>query len=152
MNLSDFGNWSSIIGLVITIITFLLAANVNKKVNGILKSKGDRSYFDKKIGIYLSNLKQLQDIASSAQDEVLFSTKQYANINNVIQLVGSSWDVLMQYERKGTKKKKIDYWEKKFEEVQGMYKRSDSRDVRKLISFLSEFITFLEKEQANNER
>lgn len=152
MNLSDFGNWSSIIGLVITIITFLLAANVNKKVNGILKSKSDRSYFDKKIGIYLSNLKQLQDIASSAQDEVLFSTKQYANINNVIQLVGSSWDVLMQYERKGTKKKKIDYWEKKFEEVQGMYKRSDSRDVRKLISFLSEFITFLEKEQANNER
>lgn len=112
MNLSDFGNWSSIIGLVITIITFLLAANVNKKVNGILKSKSDRSYFDKKIGIYLSNLKQLQDIASSAQDEVLFSTKQYANINNVIQLVGSSWDVLMQYERKGTKKKKIDYWEK----------------------------------------
>lgn len=152
MNLSDFGNWSSIIGLVITIITFLLAANVNKKVNGILKSKSDRSYFDKKIGIYLSNLKQLQDIASSAQDEVLFSTKQYANINNVIQLVGSSWDVLMQYERKRTKKKKIDYWEKKFEEVQGMYKRSDSRDVRKLISFLSEFITFLEKEQANNER
>lgn len=76
-------------------------------MNGILKSKSDRSYFDKKIEIYLPSLRQLQDIAPSAQEEVLFSTTQYANINNAIQLVRSSWDVLMQYERKGSKKKKL---------------------------------------------
>lgn len=152
MDLSDIGNWCSIIGLVITIITLLLTTNVNKKVNGILKSKSDRSYFDKKIEIYLPSLRQLLDIAPSAQKEVLFSTTQYANINNAIQLVRSSWDVLMQYERKGSKKKKIEQWEQKFKELKDMYELRYDKDAKKLIAFLGEFITFLEKEQENNGR
>lgn len=145
-------DWVTIIGFVITIVTLILTANVNKKVNGILKTQNDRSYFDKKIGSYLNGLKQLQDIASNAKEDVLFSTMQYSIINNAIQLVNSSWDVLMQFETKNTRKKRIQYWQKQFKCVQDMYRFVNVRDTKKLIEFLTEFITFLEKEQDYGER
>lgn len=147
MSLSDFGNWASIIGLIITIITFLLTTNVNRKVNSILKSQNDRSYFDKKVKIYLPSLVKLLSIAQTAQEEVLFSTKQYTSIYNAIQLVLSSWDVLMQYEKTIPKKIKIYHWKRKFTELQNMYNGKSNKDINKLISFLTEFIIFLEKEQ-----
>lgn len=147
MSLSDFGNWASIIGFIITIITFLLTTNVNRKVNSILKSQNDRSYFDKKVKIYLPSLIKLLSIAQTAHEEVLFSTTQYTNIYNAIQLVLSSWDVLMQYEKIIPKKIKIYHWKRKFTELQNMYNEKSNQDINKLISFLSEFIIFLEKEQ-----
>lgn len=151
MDLGDVGSLASIIGLVVTIITFFLAANVNKKVSQVLKSKIDRSYFDKKIGSYLQSLKDLQEIAPEAKTEILFSTTQYAKLNNAIELVSSSWNVLMQYESKRNKKIKITYWNDKFQELRNMYSKYGVKDSKKLISFLAEFITFLEKEQDNNE-
>lgn len=152
MGFEDVGSLASIIGLVVTIVTFFLAANVNKKVSQVLKSKSDRRYFDKKIGSYLQSLKDLQEIVPEAKTDVLFSTAQYAKLNNAIELVSSSWNVLMQYESKRSKKKKIAYWEKKFTELRSMYSRYGARDLNKLISFLAEFITFLEKEKDHNER
>lgn len=152
MGFEDVGSLASIIGLVVTIVTFFLAANVNKKVSQVLKSKSDRRYFDKKIGSYLQSLKDLQKIAPKAKPDVVFSTAQYAKLNNAIELVSSSWNVLMQYESKRSKKKKIAYWEKKFTELRSMYSRYGARDLNKLISFLAEFITFLEKEKDHNER
>lgn len=151
MDLGDVGSLASIIGLVVTTVTFFLAANVNKKVSQVLKSKSDRSYFDKKIGSYLQSLQDLQEIAPEAKNDVLFSTAQYAKINNAIELVSSSWDVLMQYENKRNKKKKITYWNGKFQELRDLYGKYGFKDSKKLISFLAEFITFLEKEQDNNE-
>lgn len=147
MSLSDFGNWASIIGFIITIITFLLTTNVNRKVNSILKSQNDRSYFDKKVKIYLPSLRKLLSIAQTAHEEVLFSTTQYTSIYNAIQLVLSSWDVLMQYEKIIPKKIKIYHWKRKFTELQNMYNEKSNQDINKLISFLTEFIIFLEKEQ-----
>lgn len=152
MGFEDVGSLASIIGLVVTIVTFFLAANVNKKVSQVLKSKSDRRYFDKKIDSYLQSLKDLQEIVPEAKTDVLFSTAQYAKLNNAIELVSSSWNVLMQYESKRSKKKKIAYWEKKFTELRSMYSRYGARDLNKLISFLAEFITFLEKEKDHNER
>lgn len=152
MGFEDVGSLASIIGLVMTIVTFFLAANVNKKVSQVLKSKSDRRYFDKKIDSYLQSLKDLQEIVPEAKTDVLFSTAQYAKLNNAIELVSSSWNVLMQYESKRSKKKKIAYWNEKFKELRSMYSRYGARDLNKLISFLAEFITFLEKEKDHNER
>lgn len=38
-SISDIGNWCSIFGFIITIVTFFVTANVNAKVNKIQKSK-----------------------------------------------------------------------------------------------------------------
>lgn len=150
MDLDTIGNVSSIIGLVITIITLLLSANVNRKVNTMLKVKADRTYFNKKVKNVIDDLKKLLDIAEKSEYDVLLSTKQYSTINSAICVVSSSWDALFQYENRLSKKRKIKSWNKKFESIRNMYNNNTS-DSNEVISFLSEFITFLEKENDNNE-
>lgn len=53
----------------------------------------------------------------------------------------------MQYEKIIPKKIKIYHWKRKFTELQNMYNEKSNQDINKLISFLTEFIIFLEKEQ-----
>lgn len=151
MNLSDIGSWASIIGLAITILTFFLAANVNKKVNGILKSKSDKTYFNKKVIVAISDLSNLLEIAEEGKTDILYSTKQYSKINSAIELVNSSWEVLLPYENKLSKKIKNASWNRKFEKIQNMYNNRIIKNTNEVITFLNEFITFLEKEQDNNE-
>ncbi|MBQ9928969.1 MAG: hypothetical protein IJO65_13485 [Lachnospiraceae bacterium] len=151
MILSDIGSWASIIGLAITILTFFLAANVNKKVNGILKSKNDKTYFNKKVVVAISDLSNLLEIAEEGKTDILYSTKQYSKINSAIELVNSSWEVLLPYENKLTKKIKNSSWNRKFEKIHNMYNNRIIKNTNEVITFLNEFITFLEKEQDNNE-
>ena len=151
MTLGDVGSWASIIGLAITIFTDFLAANVNKKVNRILKSKSDKTYFNKKVNVAIQDLKLLQEFAEEGKRNLLFSTKQYSKINSAIELVNSSWDVLLQYESKFSKKVKINSWNKKFKKIRNLYNFEISKDTNEVIAFLNEFITFLEKEHDNNE-
>lgn len=106
MSLSDIGSWASIVGLVISSVTFILAARVNSKVNDKLRAKSDKTYFVKKIKNALKELRDVQALAEEGNKELLFSTKQYSKINSAIELVNSSWDVLLLYEKKILKKSK----------------------------------------------
>lgn len=151
MNLETVGSWASIIGLAITIFTFFLAANVNKKVNGILKSKRDKTYFNKKVIVTIQDLKLLQTFAEEGKKDLLYSTKQYSKLNSALELVNSSWDVLLQYEGKFSKRMKIQSWNRKFRKIRDIYNLQISKDTHTVITFLNEFITFLEKEYENND-
>lgn len=151
MSLSDAGNWASIIGFVITILTFLLAARVNHKVNGILKTKQDRTYFQKRAKGTIQNLSEIKSAAEEDNTEVLFSTKQYSKINDAMELVSSSWDILLRYENKLSRKLIIHSWNKKFERVRQMYRSERIKSVKEMITFLGAFITFFEKEMDDYE-
>lgn len=151
MNLGDVGSWASIIGLAVTVLTFFLAANVNKKVNGILKSKSDKSYFNKKVIVTISDLNHLREIAEEGKVDILYTTKQYSKINSAIELVNSSWDVLLPYENRLSKKIKSMSWNGKFKKIRNIYNQPFGKNTNEVITFLNEFITFLEKEQGNNE-
>ena len=150
MNLSDVGSWASIIGFVITFLTFLLTSNVNKKVNESLKSRNDKIYFNKKVDSVINDLTSVLQIAEDGKKEILYSTKQYSKINSAIELVSSSWDVLLSYDSKLLKRIKVKSWNKKIKKIRKMYNNQISKDLNEVITFLSEFITFLEKEQNNN--
>lgn len=150
MSLGDIGSWASIIGLGITLITFMLAANVNRKVNSILKTKSDKTFFNKKVKEAIKNLKEVQELAENDMVELLYNTKQYCNINNAIDLVDASWDVLLEYETAFSKKIKIASWERKFAKIEKMYDGKISKNTTQLVSYLNQFIIFLEKEQNNN--
>lgn len=151
MSLETVGSWASIIGLAITICTFFLAANVNKKVNGILKSKSDKRHFNKKVISTIRDLESLQGLAEEDKTNLLYSTKQCSIISKAIELTDSSWDVLLPYENKISKKIKIILWKKRFKKIQDMYKSNIRKDTKEVIIFLNKFITFLEKEKENHE-
>ena len=150
MNLSDVGSWASIIGLIITIITFCLASKVNKKVSKIVKTKCDRTYFSQKVSVAINGLKEVKEMAEESC-AYLYATKQFSKINSAIELTISSWDVLYQYSSFVIKQMKIALWNRKFKKIKDMYNLSGTKNTNELVKFLNEFITFLEKEQSNNE-
>lgn len=150
MSLEYIGSWASIIGLVITIFTFFLAANVNRKVNGVLKSKSDKTYFNKKVTGVINDLKKLQQIAEDEKNDILYATRQYSIINSAIELVNSSWDVLLQYENKLSKRIKIRSWNISFKKIREIYTVEAVKNTKEVIVFLNELIIFLEKEHDNN--
>lgn len=150
-DINEIGSWASIIGLAITIVTFFLAANVNKKVNGILKTKNDNSYFNKMVKGVIEDLKGMRGIAEDGKSGILYATKQYSQLNKAIEVVNSSWDVLLQYENKISRRIKINIWKRKFKRIRNMYTGQTISNTNEVIAFLNEFITFLEKEQGNHE-
>lgn len=150
MDLNKIGNWSSIIGLAITVFTFFLAANVNRKVNRILKAKNDKSFFEKRVSKTISDLTGLKELAETEQISLLYGTKQYSEINTAIDIVNSSWDALFQYENKLPRLIKIFLWKVKFKRIQYVYAFKKDKHLKFVIRFLNEFITFLEKEKEND--
>lgn len=113
-SVSDIGNLCSIIGLIITLITFFVAANVNRKINKIQKIEKDISYFNKRVNPMIADLKDIQALATGTEDiEKIFGVKQQAKIKCVITVIDDSWDVLLQHETKIGKKLKIHSWNKK---------------------------------------
>lgn len=151
MNLGDIGSWASIVGLVITLFTFFMASNVNKKVNEILKAKNDRKFFSKKAPKITSDLKHLQEIVENGEWVIWGSTMQQSKIYNAIEVVSCSWDVLLPNENKIVRKIKIISWNHKFKRIKEMYSGKRQMNSKEMVTFLSEFITFLEKEQENDE-
>lgn len=152
MKLGDIGSWASIVGLGLTLLTFLLAARVNSKVNRILETESDENYFKQKISNVLEELKETRNLAEEENIKILFSTKQYSKVKTAMQIVNASWDVLYIYNNQLIKKMKIHKWKHKFEEIKKMYDGQKVRSCREMADFLGEFITFLEKEQSIHER
>ncbi len=150
-DINELGSWASIIGLAITIVTFFLAANVNRKVNGILKTKSDNSFFNKKVGGVIDNLKRLQKTAEAGKYDILYGTKQFSQINSAVEVVNSSWDVLLQYENKISRRMKINSWKRKFKRISIIFAEQSPRKTNEVIAFLNEFIIFLEKERGSHE-
>ena len=150
MNLSDVGSWSSIVGLILTFLTFFMTFNVNKKVNIALKSRNDRNFFNKKAPKMIEVLKDLQELVECGEYIIWDSTMQQSKINNAIEIVSCSWDVLFGNENKITRSVKIMIWKHKFKKVREMYNGKRAMNSKEMVNFLSELITFLEKEQENN--
>ena len=149
--ISDIGNWCSIFGFVITIITFIVAANVNAKINKIQKSEKDKSYFNKKLKSMIEDLYAMKSYAESSVDiSKVFGIQQHSKIKNVITVISESWEVLLPHENVIIKKIKIHSWNKKMKKILGMYDDYAYKSQRELVSFLIELITFLEKESTNN--
>lgn len=114
MDLSDIGNWCSILGFIITIVTFFVAANVNAKINRIQKSEKDKSYFNKKLKPMIGDLTAMKSyIESSADYSKAFGLQQLSKIKNAITVISESWDVLLPHENMIIKKIKIHSWNKK---------------------------------------
>jgi len=148
---SDIGNWCSILGFIITIITFFVAANVNAKINKIQKSENDKSYFNKKLKPMMDDLNAMKSYAERSGDiNGVFGIQQHSKIKNVITVVRESWDVLLLHENVFIKKIKIHSWNKKMKKILDMYNGYEIINQRELVSFLVELITFLEKESINN--
>lgn len=151
-SISDIGNWCSIFGFIITIITFFVTANVSAKVNKIQKSEKDISYFRKKAEAMINDLNGMKSFAESSVDsDKIFGIQQQSKIKNVITVIGESWDVLLPHENGIIKKFKVHSWNKKMKKILEMYSGNQVRNQRELVSFLIELITFLEKEIENNE-
>ncbi len=149
--ISDIGNWCSIFGFIITIITFFVAANVNAKINKIQKSENDKSYFNKKLKPMMDELNVMKSYAERSGDiSGVFGIQQHSKIKNVITVVRESWDVLLPHENVFIKKIKIHSWNKKMNKILDMYNGYEVKNQRELLSFLVELITFLEKESINN--
>lgn len=149
--ISDIGNWCSIFGFIITIITFFVAANVNAKINKIQKSENDKSYFNKKLKPMMDDLNAMKSYAERSGDiSGVFGIQQHSKIKNVITVVRESWDVLLPHENVFIKKIKIHSWNKKMNKILDMYNGYGIKNQRELLSFLVELITFLEKESINN--
>lgn len=149
--LSDIGSWASIIGLILTLVTLVITSKVNQKVNGALKSRTDKSYFIKRATGVVNNLKEVKKMAEEDANDILYSTKHYSQINSAINLVEASWEILLPYERKATKKRKIEKWTVKFKRVKEIYSMKYHTNNKELVAFLDELITFLEKEINSNE-
>ena len=137
MNLLNYiGNWASIVSFILTIVTMLLAARVNRKVNSILKKKSDKTFFAQRAPTCIKLLKEVQGIAGESMD-----------------LLWSSWDTLCAYESKWRKRKRKWRLERKFKYISRMYEKNGGCEPKRqaVIDFLSELIIFLEKEQGANE-
>lgn len=150
MALSDIGSWASIVGLALTIGTLFLTARVNTKVNDALKSKEDKTYFGNRAKNIIKELKEVKNLAEEDANGVLYSTKQYSKINSAINLIESSWDILLPYDNGLKKKWKVIIWRKKFKTIKEIYNNIHLRKNRDVVAFLNELITFLEKELGNN--
>lgn len=151
-SISDIGNWCSIFGFIITIVTFFVTANVSAKVNKIQKSKKDMSYFNKKAKSMIKDLNGMKNFAESSVDnDKIFGIQQQSKIKNVITVISESWDVLLPHENSIIKKVKVHSWNRKMKKILEMYSGNQIRNQRELVSFLVELITFLEKEIENNE-
>ena len=97
-SISDIGNWCSIFGSIITIVTFFVTANVNAKVNKIQNQK-DMSYFNKKAKSMIKDLNGMKYFAESSVDnDKIFRIQQQSKIKNVITVIRESWDVLLPHE------------------------------------------------------
>ena len=116
-----------------------------------MKAKTNKDFFNKKIKAVIKDLGNIKTIAEDEKDEILYSTKQYSLMNSAIELTKSSWDVLLQYDSKLLRKIKITIWNWKFKKLLNMYNSLEKRDRNELVKILTQFITFLEKEQRNNE-
>lgn len=151
-SISDLGNWCSIFGFIITIVTFFVTANVSAKVNKIQKSKKDMSYFNKKAKSMIKDLNSMKNFAEGSVDnDKIFGIQQQSKIKNVITVISESWDVLLPHENSILKKVKVHSWNRKMKKILEMYSGNQIRNQRELVSFLVELITFLEKEIENNE-
>lgn len=151
-SISDLGNWCSIFGFIITIVTFFVTANVSAKVNKIQKSKKDMSYFNKKAKSMIKDLNSMKNFAEGSVDnDKVFGIQQQSKIKNVITVISESWDVLLPHENSILKKVKVHSWNRKMKKILEMYSGNQIRNQRELVSFLVELITFLEKEIENNE-
>lgn len=153
-SISDFGNVCSILGFILTIITFIVAADVNSKINKMQKSKKDISYFNKKVESMIKDLNDMKSFAESSADiNKIFGLQQQSKIKNAITVIKESWDVLLPHENIIIKKYKVHSWNKKMKKILKMYmeKKSKTKNQNELLSFLIELITFLEKENENNE-
>lgn len=151
-SISDLGNWCSIFGFIITIVTFFVTANVSAKVNKIQKSKKDMSYFNKKAKSMIKDLNSMKNFAEGSVDnDKIFGIQQQSKIKNVTTVISESWDVLLPHENSFLKKVKVHSWNRKMKKILEMYSGNQIRNQRELVSFLVELITFLEKEIENNE-
>lgn len=154
MNLLNYiSSWASIAGFVLTIVTMLLAARVNRKVNSILKKKSDKNFFAQKAPACIKLLQETQGIAAESEFRILFSNIQYSKIKQSMDLLRSSWDTLYAYEGKWSKRRWKWKWERKFKHISRMYDKDSGCEQKRqeVIDFLSELIIFLEKEQGANE-
>lgn len=149
--LADVGSWASIIGLVITFITLFVTSNVSKKVNGILKVKSDKIYFNKKVPIIINDLTNLQERLKKEERIFWSSTREQLKINNAMEVINCSWDVLLPYEGRIVRQFKIMSWKCKFKKIRKMYSGEIQMDSKEMVLFLNELITFVEKEWENNE-
>lgn len=154
MNLLNYiGNWASIVSFILTIVTMLLAAQVNRKVNSILKKKSDKTFFAQRAPTCIKLLKEVQGIAGESELRILFSNIQYSKIKQSMDLLWSSWDTLCAYESKWRKRKRKWSLERKFKYISRMYGKNGGYEPKRqaVIDLLSELIIFLEKEQGANE-
>lgn len=151
-SISDIGNWCSILGFVITIITFCVAANVNAKINKMQKRKRDKDYFYNKAPNIISELNDMRCYAESSSDiDKIFGIKQQSMIKNAVTVIEESWSVLLPNENRIVKKIKIYNWNKKFKKILNMYNGVKIKRSEELVAFLIEITTFLEKELNYNE-
>lgn len=146
MSLGDIGSWASIVGLIMTVVTLWTTANVNKKVNDILKSEKDKKYFDEKLSQILKKLKEVRQLAEDGNDSTLYSTRQYSKINEAIQIMECSWDILFRHENKKQKDKEIQKMQEKCKRIRGIY-GDKFKNTSELIELLNSIIIVLEKEQ-----
>lgn len=116
-----------------------------------MKTRTDKTYFNKRVQGVIVDLKEVKKLAEDDANVILYSTKQYSKVNSAINLVEASWDILLPYERKGAKRRKIEKWSTKFKRVKDIFNARYRVSNTELVAFLEEFITFLEKETDNNE-
>ena len=109
-------------------------------------------FFTKRVDGLIDDLKYLQEIAGKEKPDILYATQKYSKINTAINVVNSSWSALLPYDNRFMKIAKVISWKHRFKKIQRIYNRRDFNDVNKVMKFLDEFITFMEKEKCNNER
>ncbi len=151
ISLSDMGSWASIIGLLISVLTYFLTRSVKKEVNLVLKNQKDKNFFDNRVRAVLRDLKEIQNIAEEENSKMIWSNKTYSKINSAIELVRSTWDILYEYDNKIMKQYHIRVWTKKFRKVEEMYNGGILANNKTILVFLNELVTFLEKETSNHE-
>ena len=68
--LSDIGSWASIIGLILTLLTLIITSRVNQKVNGVMKSRADKTYFNQRVETVIEELKEVKALAENDSNSV----------------------------------------------------------------------------------
>lgn len=140
--------WASILGLIISITSMLVTLNVKKKVNIILKTKEDESYFKKKAPIILENLNMVIMLAEKS-DETVFSDMQYSFVNAAILLIEKSLEIFFRYDNKIVRAFKVFYWKIKLKKGEKVFE-SRTENFKLVIKFLNQLNCIIEKELGRN--
>nr|DAV57255.1 MAG TPA: hypothetical protein [Caudoviricetes sp.] len=149
MKFTDIANWSSIISLIISLLTLFTTFRVNKKINAALREQQDSTFFNNKVANNIKNLEIIKTFAEKDDYQNSFGTKQYSQVKLAMELVNSSWNILLVHEGKLVKLYKRKSWKKEFKNISKMYNDECKRDCKLLVDFLNQFIIFLEKEREN---